>query len=135
MKIKSKFVIMEHDAKRARLHWDLRFKMPNSQLWASFAVRKGVPTEVGKKVLAVRTHDHTTKEALYTGVISTGYGAGRLKKWDEGNCEIEMFKPSHIVIRFFGSKIKGLYHMISTGVINKRDFKKKQFMLFKSKIQ
>lgn len=135
MKTKSKFVIMEHDAKRARLHWDLRFIMPNSKLWASFAVRKGVPTDPGKKVLAIRTHDHTTKEALFVGVIDDGYGAGKLKKWDDGSCEIEMFKPSHIVIRFFGKKVKGLYHMISIGVIKKQNFKKKQFMLFKSKIE
>ena len=34
--IKSKFVIMEHHAKRAGLHYDLRFRMPNSDMWASF---------------------------------------------------------------------------------------------------
>jgi len=135
MKTKSKFVIMEHDAKRARLHYDLRFIMPNSNIWASFAVRKGVPTQPGTKVLAVRTHDHTPEEALFVGVIDDGYGAGRLKKWDEGNCEIEKFSPSHIIVRFFGRKVKGLYHMISIGVIKKKDYKKQQYMLFKSKME
>jgi len=131
---RSKFIIVEHDAKKARLHWDLRFKMPNSKLWMSFAVRKGVPTDPGKKVLAVRTHDHTEQEALFLGTITSGYGAGRLKKWDDGSCVIHKFKPGHIAIEFQGRKVKGLYHLISTGVVNKKEYKNQQYMLFKGKI-
>jgi len=60
---------MKHQAKRAGLHYDLRFKMPNSKDWASFAVPKGIPTTPGKKVLAIKTTTHSEKEALLTGVI------------------------------------------------------------------
>lgn len=129
----SKFVIVKHDAKRAKLHYDLRFVMPKSKIWASFAVRKGVPTQPGTKVLAVRTHDHTEKEALFFGTIKQGYGAGRLTKWDDGRCVIHKYTPGHIAIEFKGRKVKGLYHMVSTGVINKKEFKKKSYMLFKGK--
>ena len=128
----SKFVIVKHDAKKARLHYDLRFIMPKSKIWASFAVRKGIPMQPGPKVLAVRTHDHTEKEALFFGTIKQGYGAGRLTKWDDGQCIIHKYSPGHIIIEFKGRKVKGLYHMISTGVINKKDFKKKSYMLFKA---
>ena len=83
---RSKFIVVEHDAKKARLHWDLRFQMPKSSNWASFAIRKGVPTKPGLKHLAVRTHDHSRAEALFIGIIKDGYGAGRLKKWDDGSC-------------------------------------------------
>lgn len=131
----SKFIIVKHEAKKAGLHYDLRFKMPKSQNWASFAVRKGVPTEPGKKVLAVRTHDHSTKEALMIGVIKDGYGAGKLTKWDDGQCIIHKYGPSHMAIEFKGRKVKGLYHLISTGVIRKQDYKSKQYMLFKGKIK
>lgn len=133
MPTSSRFIIVEHQAKKARLHWDLRFKMPNSSNWMSFAVRKGVPTDVGKKVLAVRTHDHTEKEALFLGTIKSGYGAGILKKWDSGPCIIHKFKPGHILIEFKGSKVKGYYHLISTGVMNRKDYKSQQYMLFKGK--
>jgi len=129
---KSKFVVVKHDAKRARLHYDLRFIMPKSKIWASFAVRKGVPTQPGVKVLAVRTHDHTEKEALMFGTIKQGYGAGRLQKWDDGDCIIHKYSPGHISIEFKGRKVKGLYHMVSTGVMNKKEFKKKSYMLFKA---
>ncbi len=129
---KSRFVVVKHDAKRARLHYDLRFVMPKSKIWASFAVRKGIPLQPGTKVLAVRTHDHSEKEALMFGTISKGYGAGRLTKWDDGQCIIHKYSPGHIAIEFKGRKVKGLYHMVSTGVINRKDFKKQSYMLFKS---
>ena len=130
---RSKFIIVEHHAKKARLHWDLRFRMPNSKNWASFAVRKGVPTEPGKKVLAIRTHEHSEKEALYIGTIKDGYGAGVLKKWDSGDCIIQKYGRGHIVIEFKGRKVKGLYHLISTGLMNKKEYKKQQYLLFKGK--
>jgi len=129
----SKFIVVKHDAKKARLHYDLRFVMPKSKIWASFAVRKGLPTQPGTKVLAVRTHDHTDKEALFIGTIKDGYGAGKLTKWDDGQCIIHKYTPSHIILELKGRRFKGIYHMISTGVMNKKDFKKRSFMLFKSK--
>lgn len=133
MKVSSKFIVVEHKAKRAGLHYDLRFRMPKSSLWASFAVRKGIPEETGKKVLAVRTHDHTEKEALYTGEIKSGYGAGKLKRWDSGSCIIYKFSNAHISVEFKGRKIKGLYHLVNTGVMDK-DYKSEKYMLFKGRI-
>jgi len=135
MKVTSKFIIIKHDANKARLHYDLRFKMPKSKNWASFAVRKGVPTATGTKVLAVRTHDHTPKEALFLGTIEKGYGAGKLEKWDDGSCIITKYSPAHIVIEFKGRKVKGIYHMINVAIMRGKkgvkDYKKQGYMLFK----
>ena len=130
---RSKFIVVEHDAKKARLHWDLRFQMPKSSKWASYAVRKGIPTIPGKKVLAIRTHDHSRAEALFIGTIKDGYGAGKLKKWDDGSCIIHKFSPSHIAIEFKGRKVKGMYHLISTGVVDK-NYKRQTYFLFRGKI-
>jgi len=130
---KSKFIVVEHDAKKARLHWDLRFQMPKSSNWASFAVRKGIPTKPGLKHLAIRTHDHSRAEALFIGTIKDGYGAGKLKKWDYGSCIIHKYSPSHIAIEFKGRKVKGMYHLISTGVVDK-NYKRQTWFLFKGKI-
>ena len=128
----SKFVIMKHEAKKAGLHYDLRFRIPKSKDWDSYAIRKGVPTEAGKKVLAIKTTIHSEKEALLTGNITDGYGAGKLTKWDNGTCIIHKYNDKHITIEFKGSKVKGIYHMISTGFIDK-DFKKPTYLLFKGK--
>lgn len=129
---RSKFVIMEHKANKAGLHFDLRFKMPNSKDWDSFAVRKGVPTLPGKKVLAVRTTVHSEREALITGKIEKGYGAGTLTEWDGGSCDIIKYTDKHIVLDLKGRKVKGIYHMSSTGYADK-NFDKKNYWLFKGK--
>ncbi len=132
-----KFIIVEHHALRTKLHFDLRFEHPDKKdIWMSFAVRKGIPLQPGKRVLAVRTNNHSKKEALFLGQIKSGYGAGRLKKWDDGQCIIHKFKPGHKVIEFKGRKVKGIYHLISTGVIKnniKQDYKDQKYMLFKGK--
>lgn len=130
---KSEFVVTEHKAKRAGLHWDLRFQMPKSKLWASFAVRKGVPLNPGQKVLAVRTHDHQKDEALLTGELESGYGAGTFKEWDRGKCIIHKYSSAHMAIEFKGKKVKGIYHLVNIGVKDK-NFDGQQYWLFKGKV-
>ena len=128
MRTTSRFFIAEHHALKAKLHYDLRFRIPKSSIWASFACRKKIPLVTGEKILAIRTKDHAQKDALFTGKIKTGYGAGTLKKWDSGSCIIERYTTKHIAINFKGSKMKGLYHLFS--------FKKpggKDYFLFKGK--
>ena len=128
----SRFIVIKHEAKKAGLHHDLRFKIPKSNMWASFACRKEIPTSPGVKILAIRTNDHTEKEALFTGEIKSGYGTGILKKWDGGSCEIEKYNDSHISINFKGSKLKGIYHLINTKVADNKEGK--SYFLFKGKI-
>ncbi len=130
MATKSKFIIVKHKAKRAGDHFDLRFKIPGKSTWDSFAIRKDIPIEPNKKVLAIKTHVHSEKEALFTGEIKSGYGAGTLTEWDSGSCMIQKYTPIHIIINFKGKKIKGIYHLISTVVMSKE---KNNFMFFKGK--
>lgn len=127
---KSEFVIVKHEAKRAGLHYDFRFRMPKSKLWASFAVRKGVPEKAGTKVLAVRTTDHTEKDALLTGTLASGYGAGKFTMYDKGSCEIVKYSDRHISIKLNGKKFKGLYHLFNIVDSTK---KQKEYFLFKGR--
>ena len=129
----SEFIIVDHEALRAGYHQDLRFQIPKSKMWASFAVRKGVPLSPGIKVLSIRTHDHKKDEALLTGTLKSGYGAGKFKEWDRGKCVIHKYSVSHISIEFKGKKLKGLYHLVNIGVVDK-NFKGLQYFLFKGKI-
>lgn len=132
-KNKSEFIVVKHEAKRANLHYDLRFKMPNSHNWASFAVKKGIPLTGYTKVLANRTHDHSDEDALFLGVIESGYGAGKLSMWDEGKCDILKFTNSHMTIDFKGKKVKGVYHLVSIGMIHS-NYKNRGYLLFRGKI-
>jgi hypothetical protein len=134
MNVSSKFVIIKHQAKRAGTHYDLRFKMPRSSNWISFAIRKGIPAGYEKR-LAVRTHDHSEKEALFTGTIEDGYGAGKLTKFDSGSCKILKYDPPRsMAVEFKGSKLKGIYHFVNIAVSSgKKDFKKQNYWFFKGK--
>jgi bifunctional non-homologous end joining protein LigD len=126
---KSEFVIVKHQAKKAGLHYDFRFIMPQSILWASFAVRKGVPKNTGQKVLAVRTTDHNEKDARLTGTLASGYGAGKFTMQDEGPCEILKYTDRSISIRLKGRKYKGVYHFFLIA----NETKQKNYYLFKGR--
>lgn len=133
----SKYILVKHEAKKRGLHYDLRFKMPNSQNWISFSLNDLPPTEPGKRMYIPRTTDHSEKEALFTGVIPEGeYGAGRITKVESGSCEIEKFSNAHIVVDFHGSKLNGIYHFINTAIFSKKkDFSKKIYVFFKGKLK
>jgi bifunctional non-homologous end joining protein LigD len=126
---KSEFVVVKHEAKRAGLHYDFRFKLERSDMWASFAVPKGVPEKAGEKMLAIRTPDHNKKDALLTGTLSSGYGAGKFTMYDKGPCEILKFTDRHISIKLNGKIFKGTYHLFEIAGTSKQ----KQYFLFKGK--
>ncbi len=129
-----RFIIHTHYAFRAKEHQDVRFEIPGSKNWASFAVPKGVPLSPGIRVLAIRTHNHSEKDALFTGAIAPGeYGAGTLEIFDQGIAKLSKYTSAHIAIIFQGKKVKGLYHLISVGVIDTSKYKQQQYILFKSK--
>jgi bifunctional non-homologous end joining protein LigD len=132
VEIKSKFVLIKHDAIKAGLHYDLRFQIPGKKSFDSFAISKGIPLESGNKVIAIRTTIHTEKEAFFTGEIQKGfYGGGTLTEWDSGNVNVIKYKPNHIILDFInGKKVKGIYHMIHFSKMPD-----KMFILFKSKQQ
>ena len=141
--ISSKFIVHKHEAKKRGLHWDIRFKMPHSKNWASFASYKEPPIKSGERHqrhYITRTNDHSEKQALFTGTIPDGqYGAGKLSVWDEGRCSIVKYSSAHMVVEFKGSKMKGKYHFINTGVYNKdrrkgkAEYKQKIYAFFKAK--
>lgn len=123
MIIYTRFVLMEHIIHSLK-HLDIRFKIGNDK-WESFAIIHNIPTE-NKKTLAIRTKIHNEDSALFTGKIK----GGRITKIDSGKCEILKYKiRKHIVIRFLGKHLEGLYHFVD--VKNKED----QYLFFKGKIK
>ncbi len=129
---KSQFIIVQHFAEKAGTHYDLRFEKPEGQLWDSFVIKKDIPLLIGKRILAVKTHDHNKKDAITVKPILSGYGKGSYKKFDGGYCTIEKYHPSHIVLNFTGSKIKGIYHLISLKTISK-DKELREYLFFKGR--
>ena len=138
MSRKRKFVIQKHDA--SRLHYDFRLEV--GDVLASWAVPKGLSTEVNDKRLAIRVEDHGLDAIDFEGVIPEGeYGAGTVVIWDRGDYEAlikdgdgddddELRSAIHggsLKFLLHGEKLKGVYAMARTG---ERDGKE-QWVIFK----
>jgi len=99
------FVIRQHKAERAGLHHDLHL---DGESWA---VPKGVPMSINRRVLAIKTAYHTPEQARFSGVIEEGYGKGTCEVIDEGELQIRESTPSHIFFQLRGGVYHGDYHL------------------------
>jgi bifunctional non-homologous end joining protein LigD len=108
------FVIQEHHA--SRLHWD--FRLEHDGVLVSWALPKGVPTDLAKNHLAVQTEDHPLEYGTFEGSIPAGqYGAGEVTIWDSGTYELEKWRDGKEVIATLHGRNHGShrYALIHTG--------------------
>jgi hypothetical protein len=123
--MKRLFVIQEHEANRAGLHWDIRFETggdtseyiskrkggttpePMTQtdkVLRSFAIPKHRFPEAGEKLLATPTEDHPWDYRNFEGVIPSGYGAGTVKLVFSDYINVIDFTATKICFEFDGIK-------------------------------
>jgi len=103
---KGEFVIRRHHAKRAGLHDDLHL---DGESWA---IPKLVPTQINRRVLAIKTTFHTPEQARFEGTIPDGsYGAGTCEVVDEGEVVFISSSPTHIFFQLHGNHYTGNYYL------------------------
>ncbi len=115
----NRFVIQKHDA--TRLHYDFRLEMDGTL--KSWAVPKGVPTELGVKRSAIAVEDHPLAYLKFEGTIPKGqYGGGTVMVWDIGTYELlgGSIDSGNLKLRLAGKKLKGEWHLFK---IRSRDDK------------
>lgn len=123
--IQNKFVIHEHHAKRAGLHWDIRIE--HDDVLVSWATKKlpGLLNGEIKKIMVFKQPDHSPDWINYSGTIDDGYGAGEVKIFDTGDVDIEKWEPNKIMVNFKGKIINGRFVFIK--------YDDKQWLFFKLK--
>jgi DNA ligase D-like protein (predicted 3'-phosphoesterase) len=117
------FVVQEHHARRT--HWD--FRLERKGVLVSWAVPKGIPTELGQRRLAIQTEDHPLEYRNFEGIIPKGqYGAGTVEIWDKGFYVPVKWQKEKIEIFLAGELLNGRYELIKMK-------EEKQWLLFKKK--
>jgi bifunctional non-homologous end joining protein LigD len=109
-KTAGRFVIQKHAA--SHLHYDLRLEMDGTL--KSWAVPKGVSTELGVKRSAFAVEDHPLNYMKFEGTIPKGqYGGGTVMVWDIGTYELlgGDYASGNLKLMFSGKKLKGEWHM------------------------
>lgn len=102
-----KFVVHEHEARKAGWHHDLRLE--RNGVLKSWAVPKGVPEELEVRRLAKQVEDHNLDYGKFEGRILFGYGAGKVKIWDRGMYETNSWSDTKIEVIFHGKRLHGEY--------------------------
>lgn len=105
-----RFVIQKHAA--SHLHYDFRLEMDGTL--KSWAVPKGVPTELGVKRSAFAVEDHPVAYLRFEGTIPKGqYGGGTVMVWDIGTYELlsGSMREGSLKLILKGKKLKGEWHM------------------------
>jgi bifunctional non-homologous end joining protein LigD len=123
-----RFVIQKHAARQ--LHYDFRLEMDGTL--KSWAVPKGVPSELGVKRSAFQVEDHPLDYMKFEGTIPKGqYGGGTVMVWDIGTYELlgGSHSEGNLKLMLHGKKLKGEWHMFR---IRSEDEKKPVWLIAKS---
>lgn len=106
----ARFVIQKHAA--SHLHYDFRLEMGGAL--KSWAVPKGIPTDLGVKRSAFAVEDHPLGYMKFEGTIPKGqYGGGTVMVWDIGTYQIlgGSYETGNLKLWLEGKKLKGEWHM------------------------
>lgn len=105
----TRYVVQEHFARSH--HFDLRIE--RGGVLKSWAVPKGLLLGPGEKHLAIAVPDHAPDYALFEGEIPPGEpGAGRVRIWDAGSCEIREWTGRRIIVVLRGDRLRGCYALV-----------------------
>ncbi|HEY4246529.1 MAG TPA: non-homologous end-joining DNA ligase [Lacunisphaera sp.] len=106
----ARFVIQKHAA--SHLHYDFRLEMDGTL--KSWAIPKGIPTELGVKRSAFAVEDHPLGYLKFEGTIPKGqYGGGTVMVWDIGTYELlgGDYADGNLKLKLSGKKLQGEWHM------------------------
>lgn len=108
-----RFVIQEHYARSH--HFDLRLEREGVLI--SWAVPRGMPTDMKKNRLAMRVDDHGLSHLDIEDATPVEGVPGAVKKsiWDRGTYEAEQFDEDMVIVALHGERLRGRYAIFRTG--------------------
>ncbi len=102
------FVIKEHWARSH--HFD--FRLEKDGVFKSWAVPKGLPEKPGFKRLAIQVEDHSLELGQFHEASPDGESErGRIKVWDHGTYELEIWIADRITFTLHGFRVSGQFSL------------------------
>ena len=91
-------VIQEHNAKRAGLHWDVRFE--DNGVLRSFVLPKHKFPEGIERRLMIPVEDHDLDYKDFEGTLDDGYGEGEVKLLYSDYVNVSEFTDTKITFEY-----------------------------------
>jgi len=127
---KLRFIIHEHHAVKAGLHYDLRLEHNNKLIsWATRKLPELVNNPNHQKILLIKQPDHEMDWVDFKGEIEEGYGKGKVNIWDNGIYDLIYWSDNKIIVKFNGKKINSKYTIVKPSTF---DDKPTHYLMFKS---
>jgi|TARA_R100000501_G_C2600144_1_gene97453 hypothetical protein len=96
------FVIQEHNADKAGLHWDIRFEDYDKHNLRSFVIPKHRLPNNKERLLVVPVSDHKWEYKDFEGEIKEGYGKGTVKLVHNDYVKVPSYTDKEIIFEFEG---------------------------------
>lgn len=109
-----RYVVQEHDAEKAKLHWDFYLEdEDNPGMFHSWVIKK-----LGKVkqpcYLMISKPAHSESCVYFEGTYPSGsYGAGPIFVWDKGTYEYLREEDNNTFVYINGEKLKGVYKIVA----------------------
>lgn len=107
-------VVQYHEAKRAGPHYDLRLYDKKSDAGHSWAIPNW-PKNPGERGRAFRTFTHDLGYFGFTGVLTGGYGAGRVGRFLGGPAEVLYSDDKMIRFNMYPGSLTEEFALVRTG--------------------
>ena len=103
----SRFVVHQH--RTGRTHFDLRI-IQNGVL-RSWSLLKEPPLRKGEKRLAIERESFTVDSIDCRTFEEEAFGLGKVRAWDDGDVDVTVVSPKHLVFAFHGRRISGSFEI------------------------
>jgi len=103
----SRFVVHRHRTGRA--HFDLR--IIHNGVLRSWSLLREPPHRRGEKRLAIERESYTVDSIDSQAFEEEAFGLGKVRVWDDGDADIRVIGPKHIVFVFHGKKMSGNFEI------------------------
>ena len=103
----SRFVVHQHRA--GRTHFDLRI-IQNGVL-RSWSLLREPPHRKGEKRLAIERESYTVDSIDCKAFEEEAFGLGKVREWDNGDVDITVVSPRHLVFMFHGRRLWGNFEI------------------------